>query len=331
MGDRMLAGIPLAPSVPSPLPLTPRVLREAIASALERVSARELADECVRFGLPPHDPWAEEDPWRGKWRYVERRIRHWKLPELMALARDVTGVYDDRVLNHLLALHGAGGVSGEMKNLIFAATGPKPRIVLRDAINNDLEIIRNGEHHLVYDRPLPESGLTWRQLTAWWAKSDTLVGEREREAAVALYRRLLESMDGNGAERLIFRRYCARYRTGGFDIPALLPQVYLHYDPYTQHDGGTLARQRIDFLLLLTRRRRVVIELDGIHHYADGKGRAAPQRYAEMAAADRALKLAGYEVYRFGGYELTDRPQADAMLDRFFTSLLAGTKAPHAA
>jgi hypothetical protein len=76
MGDHMLASIPLAPSVPSPLPLTPRVLREAIASALERVSARELADECVRFGLPPHDPWAEEDPWRGKWRYVERRIRH---------------------------------------------------------------------------------------------------------------------------------------------------------------------------------------------------------------------------------------------------------------
>jgi hypothetical protein len=78
-----------------------------------------------------------------------------------------------------------------MKNLVFAATGPKPRIVLRDAINNDLEIIRNGEHHLVYDRPLPESGLTWRQLTAWWARSDTLAGEQklglhDRVQAVAL-------------------------------------------------------------------------------------------------------------------------------------------------
>jgi hypothetical protein len=57
-------------------------------------------------------------------------------------------------------------VRGEMKNLIFAATGPEPKIVLRDAINNDLEIVENAEDRLVYDLPLPESGLTWRQLAA---------------------------------------------------------------------------------------------------------------------------------------------------------------------
>lgn len=313
-----------APAPPPPLPdrLTPKVLREAIASALARVSANELAEECVRFGLPAEEE-GEDGPWRGKWRYVERRIRHWKLPELLRLGHDVAAVYDDnRDLNHLLDLGGPGGVRGEMKNLIFAADGPKPRIVLRDAINNDLEIVENAEYCLVYDRPLADTGLTWRQLTAWRARCDSLDGEEERTAARELYARLLKSMDRNGAERFVFERYCARYRTHGFDIPALIPQVYLHYDPYTRWAGGTLTRQRMDFLLLLDRRLRVVLEVDGVQHYADREGRASPPRYAEMVSADRELRLAGYEVYRFGGHEIADRHRAADVLDKFFDDLL---------
>jgi hypothetical protein len=313
-----------APAAPPPLPdrLTPKVLREAIASVLERVSAAEVAKECVRFGLPPEEE-GEDSPWRGKWRYVERRIRHWKLPDLLALGRDVAAVYDDPVLTHLLGLNGPRGVRGEMKNLIFAADGPKPRIVLRDAINNDLKIIEHSEHCLVYDRPLAETGLSWRQLTAWWAHDDSLGGEEERAAGHELYGRLLKSMDLDGAERIVFERYCARYRTHGFDIPALIPQVYLHYDPYTRRAGGVLTRQRMDFLLLLDRHRRVVLEVDGVQHYADGEGRASPARYAEMVAADRELRLAGYEVYRFGGHEIANRRQAAGILDKFFDNLLA--------
>ena len=99
------------PPPPPPLPekLTPTELRKAIAGVLERISANELADECVRFGLPPEAE-NEDSPWRGKWRYVERRIRHWKLSELLLLGRDVAAVYDDdRVLNHLLGLDGPRG------------------------------------------------------------------------------------------------------------------------------------------------------------------------------------------------------------------------------
>jgi hypothetical protein len=325
-----LADLLLPPTAPPTLPdrLTPKVLREAIASVLARVSANELAEECVRFGLPPEEE-NEDGPWRGKWRYVERRIRHWRLPELLALGHDVGAVYDDdRVLNHLLGMDRVRGVHGEMKNLIFAADGPKPRIVIRDAISNDLEIIEHGEHCLVYDRPLSEAGLTWRQLTAWWARSDSLAGEEERSAAHGLYARLLQSMRGNGAERFVFDRYCARYRTQGFDIPALIPQVYLHYDPYTRRAGGTLTRQRMDFLLLLDRHRRIVLEIDGIQHYADNDGCASPERYAEMVAADRELRLAGYEVYRFGGYEITDRSRATGILEKFFDNLLAAPDLP---
>lgn len=320
---KVFAGL-FRPPEPPPLPdkLTPKVLREAIAGALAEVKAYDLAEECVRFRLPAQND-SEEDPWKGKWRYVERRVRHWKLPELLALAGDVSAVYDNRVLNHLIGLAGVGGVRGEMKNLIFATTGPKPKIVLRDAINNDLEIVENGRHCLVYDRPLTDTGLTWRQLTAWWARNDSLDGEEERAAAHGLYARLLKSLGRNGAERFVFERYCARYGTHGFDVPALIPQVYLHYDPYTRRAGGALTRQRMDFLLLLACHRRVVLEVDGIQHYADSDGRASPVRYAEMAAADRELGLAGYEVYRFGGHEIADRSQAAGILGKFFDDLLA--------
>jgi len=306
-----------------PEKLTPTKLRKAIASVLAGISANELADECVRFGLPPESE-NEDSPWRGKWRYVERRIRHWKLPELLVLGRDVAAVYDDDdcVLNHLLGLDGPRGVRGEMRNLIFAADGPKPRIVLRDAISNDLEIVENEQYCLIYNQPLSLTGLTWRQLTSWWAKGKNLEGEEKRAAAHELYARLMKSMGHNGAERFIFERYCARYGTQGFDIPALIPQVYLHYDPYSRRPGGTLTRQRMDFLLLLDRHRRIILEVDGIQHYANDDGSASTARYAEMVAADRELRLAGYEIYRFGGAEISDRRQAADMLDRFFDALL---------
>lgn len=109
-------------------------------------------------------------------------------------------------------------------------------------------------------------------------------------------------------------------------MPALIPQVYLHYDPYDQRTrrasatGAPLARQRMDFLMLFSDRQRVVIEVDGKHHYAEG-AHASPARYAEMVSEDRRLRLSGYEVYRFGGHELTQRPDASAMVQEFFEQL----------
>jgi very-short-patch-repair endonuclease len=89
-------------------------------------------------------------------------------------------------------------------------------------------------------------------------------------------------------------------------LPALLPEVWLHWDPRTVQERGpdALLRFRMDFLLLLPYNVRVVIEVDGKHHYADNNGIADASRYAAMMAADRELRLAGYDVYRFGASEL---------------------------
>jgi very-short-patch-repair endonuclease len=136
------------------------------------------------------------------------------------------------------------------------------------------------------------------------------------------------------------RTYCARYaEEGGYDLPALIPQVYLHYDPYTRRSGkqsGKLHRQRMDFLLLAPDRSRIVIEVDGVQHYGrknppDDNGKATwtalPRLYAQMVAEDRRLRLAGYEIYRFGGWELSE-PRGQQILEDFFTELLARHQKP---
>ncbi|TDC81140.1 hypothetical protein E1193_15650 [Micromonospora sp. KC606] len=103
------------------------------------------------------------------------------------------------------------GVRGSMKNLIFAALGPKPEIVLDDAVNNDLHFVRNAENCLVYDRPLGAHGLTWAELTDWWADRQGMTGEPDRDISRSPYRRLYQSLGDNDAERRILRTYAERY------------------------------------------------------------------------------------------------------------------------
>ncbi|MFE4461372.1 hypothetical protein ACFROC_28815 [Nocardia tengchongensis] len=274
--------------------------------------------------------WTQDDSPSGSytkrgliWGYTEG----WTLPQLIGLARRIVAECDadSGELPVLLAEYDkGGGVGAPVKNLIFAANGPKPELVLRDAVSNDIEIVKNGQHCLVYDQPLPAAGLTFGHLIEWWRAREGLEDQDDLTVGRSLHRRLIASLDGNEAEQLIFNVYSQRYGTYGFDIPALIPQVYLHYDPYTLRQRGTaigpLARQRMDFLLLFSDRQRVVIELDGKQHYADGLGKADPSRYAEMMAEDRRLRLAGYEVYRFGGQELVGGG-AKAMVGAFFDAL----------
>ena len=71
-------------------------------------------------------------------------------------------------------------------------------------------------------------------------------------------------------------------------LPALLPEVWLHWDPKTARERGSeaLLRFRMDFLLLLPHGQRVVLEVDGSHHYAspDGNGRTPPGTPTACAA-----------------------------------------------
>ncbi len=174
----------------------------------------------------------------------------------------------------------------------------------------------------MYDRPVPTRGLLWRDLLDWW-RDEQHQAASDSDLHSSLYSRLHQSLSSSPPERLVFRTYFDHFRSRlGDDLPALIPQVYLHYDPYTMRQlrelgaGKRLPRQRMDFLMLLPGDTRAVLEVDGQQHYATD-GRADPQRYAGMVSEDRRLRFAGYEVYRFGGYELNDSQGPSVVIDFF--------------
>ncbi|QHG85226.1 hypothetical protein D1O33_24390 (plasmid) [Rhodococcus rhodochrous] len=283
-----------------------------------------LGDELKLNWLQPDSP---KDSSYSKRELIRAYTPDWTVPQLVGLARRIVDehtVYTTELQDLLDEYDRHGGVGSPAKNLIFAANGPKPELVLRDAVNNDIEIVKNAEYCLVFEQPIPADGLSFARLIEWWREREGLTDAEDREVGLALHDRLGASIGANPVERLIFKVYGRRYKRHGFGIPALIPQVYLHYDPYTARSRGIprkpLARQRMDFLLLFSDRQRVVIEVDGQQHYANPDGTANPTLYAEMVAEDRRLRLTGYEVYRFGGKELM-KPDAEDMVSVFFDEL----------
>lgn len=202
----------------------------------------------------------------------------------------------------------AAGVTGTPKNIIFASIDTKPDLYFTDAINNDISI-RNETDALIYDRFLTDSGLLWSTMVEWWRQREGLTNPTDAQRA--LYRRLVLSVEATSSpgEFTLFDTYYREFpKVLGDQLPALIPQVYLHYDPRTMKERGSdpvLLRQRMDALLLLDRNVRIVIEVDGKQHYADGE-KASTAKYGAMVAEDRRLRLAGYELYRFGGAEFKD-------------------------
>jgi len=210
-------------------------------------------------------------------------------------------------------------MAGRPKNLIFASS-LKPDLRLRDAVNNDVEVVTGGDRVLIFDRPIPAEGLKWRDLQAWWAD---LKGLERAQAKSTLYKRLMACLPRESpAQSRLFETFFQYYGPRIPDLPALLPEVWLHWDPKTVRERGAeaLLRFRMDFLMLFSHDARIVIEVDGKQHYTDDSGRGDPSRYGAMMEADRELRLSGYEVYRFGASELNE--QAAPSLKDFFDRLL---------
>ncbi|MGF7143748.1 very-short-patch-repair endonuclease [Anaerotaenia torta] len=224
------------------------------------------------------------------------------------------------------------GVRGSVKNIIFAAKY-KPEIVFDDALNNDIRITKNANQCLIYDRPIPQNGLMWGELVEWYAEENVIEDNQEN----MFIRRLCDCLDTSfkasgeksGPETWMLQAYYELKNELSVDVPALIPQVYLYYDPQTQKERGykLFEHQKMDFLMIFSHRDRVVIEIDGKQHYADGD-RASPKLYSEMVKAHREMSLFGYDVYRFGGYEFLGANDSGELkqkvlndLKRFFVNL----------
>lgn len=217
------------------------------------------------------------------------------------------------------------GVRGSVKNIIFAAKY-KPEIVFDDALNNDIRITKNANQCLVYNRPIPQNGVMWNELVDWYADENEIKQNQE----IFFIRRLCECLDTSfkengaksGPETWMLQAYYELKNDLGIDVPALIPQVYLYYDPQTQKERGykLFEHQKMDYLMIFSHRDRVVIEIDGKQHYAEGDV-ASPRLYSEMVRAHRDMSLLGYDVYRFGGYEFLGADRSEEKKNQVLKNL----------
>lgn len=219
------------------------------------------------------------------------------------------------------------GNNEPIKNIIFAAKY-KPDIVIDDVLSNGIRVVKaNGA--LIYDRGIPAEGISWNSLLEWYKTFNTASAE---EAMISRFKQCLDSE----AEKLFLKAYISYINKNGKHLPALIPQVYLYYDPQTQDQRGLkiFEHQKMDFIMIITPSQRVVIEVDGKQHYSEDemvpgtnhKYFSSPKRYSEMMKAHREMSLAGYDVYRFGGYEFwvnasTSEQAIVEQIERFFSDL----------
>ena len=196
--------------------------------------------------------------------------------------------------------------SAPIQNIIFASSGKKPDIVINNALENRVEIRDVGDA-LVYSDGIPKEGITWLGLADWYKQFEP--DDTQNKLAVKL-----EASLDSAPEKLFFRTYCEYIIKNGRELPALIPQVYLYYDPKTKNERGddvVFEHQRMDFMMILSPEHRIVIEIDGIQHYAENQNISGTyykcanvDKYASMVKAHREMSLNGYDVYRFGGKEL---------------------------
>ncbi|MEV5480012.1 MULTISPECIES: hypothetical protein [Streptomyces] len=251
-------------------------------------------------------------------RFVEMANQH--LQPLGAQLRQ-EGEVDGYPLFHLV--QPGRGSSRRPRNLIFATLG-KPDIRFTSALDNDIEIAERADQVLVYDRPVGKDGLLWRDLLSWWQETQGTTDPGK--ATSTLFRRMERSLPPESKGQInLFWLYHNIHRDHLGDVPALLPEIWVHWDPKTVRERGVQAMQnlRMDFLMLLPGSKRVVLEVDGSQHYTrNGGTEPDTAKYAATMAGDRDLKFQGYEVFRFGHDELRDLDHARPVVTDFFRKLL---------
>ncbi|WP_224096094.1 hypothetical protein [Nostoc sp. MS1] len=189
-------------------PITIVELREAIAEVIAiNEKAYDVPCICTALGLSPGET---NEAFSSKRVYVRSRIITKGINELINLGEKLLERYPnasdlEKMIN--LFKNSSTGVNGYIKNLIFAADGPKPELVLVDALDNSIEIVENAEYCLVYDLPISPTGLLWIHLVEWWAKKCNLPFP-DKKTEHHLFYRLKKSLDlKSPPEHLLFETY----------------------------------------------------------------------------------------------------------------------------
>jgi hypothetical protein len=97
------------------------------------------------------------------------------------------------------------------------------------------------------DLPISGDGIRWRDLQAWW--KDTQHIADDDAAKKSLYQGLSSSLPANSPPQQKVYDLCHKiYGTAVPDLPALLPEVWLHWDHKTARERSreALLRFRMD-------------------------------------------------------------------------------------
>lgn len=204
--------------------------------------------------------------------------------------------------------------------ILFASRRTKPDLRLSDALQVEIEVLSGDDDVLAYTDPVDADGLTWNHLEHWWQQRHP----ESEDPKTELYNRLKAAVPTTSPQAIrLFEAYHAAMNGRDGQFPALLPEVWVHWDPKNKaRREGPAMEHRIDFLLLAPRRRQIILEVDGMQHYATPEGQASKQLYAETVRGDRDLRLSGYEVYRFSTAELDTDQDAQDLLRQFARRLL---------
>lgn len=273
-----------------------RELVLAIAETLHQESANNLEGVCAHYGITPFNE--DIHPMQSKRKYVENCLLHCDQDKVLKVAELVSNDYGDK---HIKPILYPNKPSGSVENIIFAASKAKPDIIFSTLTNG--KMIRSPKDALIYDEPIDEKrGLVWKDLLSWWLNKYPSADEED------LYDTLYDSLQSD-QEKLFFQTYYDEFESVyGDELPVLIPQVYLYFDPKTnKQNGGKRVQQRIDFLMLLPGFNRMVFEIDGIQHYSNEKNNefhASRMEYATTMSETRQLQLDGFQVYRFGTYDI---------------------------
>ncbi|PGU00117.1 DUF559 domain-containing protein [Bacillus cereus] len=186
-------------------------------------------------------------------------------------------------------------------------TNKEINLLIKDFATGDFTIhAAKDDGYLVFNDRIPAEGLTWKRLYTWWENQNPISNKpevlRERMKEVCYW-----------SENKFLKLYLELY--GEDCYPAILPQITIAYSPIlSKSDLRNFKivpnhRYTMDFMVIPNNITKMIIEIDGKEHYSKLENKqyiADPSLYAAQVKEDRELKLKGYSVFRFGGFEVMD-------------------------
>ena len=147
---------------------------------------------------------------------------------------------------------------------------------------------------LDYRGPFSHTGITWDNVLDYFMSKEITLWDLSDRYDKAIAPR---------CEKLFYEAYTKQFINTGFEISnceiALLPQVYVNWDPYTKEQRGyKLVNQRVDFLWYGPNHFPLIIEIDGPSHWE------FPDEYCVQCRTDRDLMDLGFHIRRFTNDEI---------------------------